>query len=128
MIFSRDKATKIFRIAIINKYNNYLYEVWRLFGILLCRLLVPQPRLAQYFQGIPRAALWWLSVAGLWRLYFGQNNAMKPKDILKSDASLRIALRLSQHEPILKPNAEPDHAKNSGFLCLDAVQHKAAQK
>ncbi|HAU1720626.1 TPA: hypothetical protein JBI94_09435 [Legionella pneumophila] len=67
-------------------------------------------------------------MAGLWRLYFGQNNAVKPKGILKSGASLQIALRLSQHEPILKWNAELDHAKSSDFLYLDAAQHKAAQK
>src|SRR5690606_31036279 len=125
LIFSQDKATRIFRIAIVNKYNNYLYEVWRLFGILLCRLLVPQPRIIQYYQEVPRAALWWLSVAGLWWLYFGQNNSVKPKGILKSNASLQIALRLSQHEPILKRHAELDHARSSGFLYLGAAQHKA---
>src|SRR3990167_3777940 len=91
LIFSLDKATKIFRIAIINKYNYYLLEVWRLLVILLCRLLNTRPKKPQYLQGFSHAGLWWLSVVGLWRLYFGRNNPYEPIRILKLIASLLIA-------------------------------------
>jgi len=75
-ISSQDKATKIFRIAIINKYNYLLLEVWRLLRVVLCRLARTQIPETQHLYGFHRAGLWWLSVAGLWRLYFGQKKPL----------------------------------------------------
>ena len=68
-----------------------------------------------WLQGFRCVGLWRLSVAGLWRLYFGQKNPLWPIYILKLNACLPIQWKLSQHEQGRIQHDEPDHVKSSGF-------------